>query len=112
MRDIRRLAHLHIPGDWEPEEIVPEVRNWASPTLYFFVNKVESGVDIGGLRLSTAMEVGRLAEKEGMGVLVNTGYMKYHEQVVLAHRSGGWSFGTTEPWTGTGRPVRGRRPRR
>ncbi len=85
MRDIRRLAHLHIPGDWEPEEIVPEVRKLGFTDLYFFVNKVESGVDIGGLRLSTAMEVGRLAEKEGMGVLVNTGYMKYHEQVVLAH---------------------------
>ncbi len=85
MREIRRLAHLHIPEDWEPDEIVPEVRKLGFTDLYFFVNKVESGVDIGGLRLSTAMEVGRLAEKEGMGVLVNTGYMKYREQVVLAH---------------------------
>ncbi len=85
MREIRRLAHLHIPKDWAPEEIVPEVRKLGFTDLYFFVNKVESGVDIGGLRLSTAMEVGRLAEREGMGVLVNTGYMKYHEQVVLAH---------------------------
>lgn len=85
MREIRRLAHLHIPADWVPEEIVPEVRNLGFTDLYFFVNKVESGVDIGGLRLSTAMEVGRLAENEGMGVLVNTGYMKYHERVVLAH---------------------------
>ncbi len=85
MREIRRLAHLHIPGDWEPAEIVPEVSKLGFTDLYFFVNKVESGLDIGGLRLATAMEVGRLAEKEGMGVLVNTGYMKYHEQVVLAH---------------------------
>ena len=85
MRKIRRLAHLHIPADWEPAEIVPEAGKLGFTDLYFFVNKVESGLDIGGLRLATAMEVGRLAEKEGMGVLVNTGYMKYHEQVVMAH---------------------------
>ena len=73
MREIRRPAHLHIPAEWEPGEIVPEARKLGFTDLYFFVNKVESGVDIGGLCLSTAMEVGRLAEKEGTGVHAELG---------------------------------------
>ena len=40
MREIPRLAHLHIPEDWDPEEIVPEVRKPGFTDLYFFVNKV------------------------------------------------------------------------
>jgi len=85
MRDIRRLAHIHLPQEWRPEEIVQEVKASGFTDLYFFVNKVEAGTDLGGLRLPLAMEVGRFAEREGLGVMVNTGYMKYHEQIVVAH---------------------------
>ncbi len=85
MRDIRRLAHIHIPQQWQPEEIIREVKALGFTDLYFFANRLEAGMDIGGLSPELAMEVGKIAAREGMGVMINTGYMKYHEQVLLHH---------------------------
>ena len=85
MRNIRRLAHIHIPSQWEPEEIVREVKGLGFSDLYFFAGNLEAGIDIGGMSVPLAMELGRLAEREGLGVIVNTGYMKYHEKTVQAH---------------------------
>ena len=52
MRDIRRLAHIHIPQQWQPKEISREVKALGFTDLYFFANRLEAGMDIGGGELN------------------------------------------------------------
>ena len=87
MADIRRVAFLHIPQEWEPGGIIREVKGLGFTDLYLFVRfgENEAGVDIGMIPMPIAMELGRLAEQEGMGVLANTGYIKYHERILQEH---------------------------